>query len=262
MSTNQKLRGLSIKVGPLGENDRLLTLLSETQGVIRLAIPGGRKPTSKLIATSPLNFLELHVVGKKDLKKATQIKVIKSYANLGKSIEKLSGAHAITELILILFGNNEPQTEILNTVLTHLNRLDNPKSKGSISLSSLAITVQSYIHLLALGGYSIPVQTCCRTGTNLNPPIGKWDWRCSLIPDEGIAIGNIYNSFIQLNPSELALLQRLFQDNLPIANNGEIMGPTIVWLKLLSIIECWIEANLSKKILSFQLLKEVVGNNI
>ena len=62
MSSNQRMKGLSLKVGPLGESDRLLTILSEENGVSKLAIPGARKPKSRLGSTSPLNFLDLHVV--------------------------------------------------------------------------------------------------------------------------------------------------------------------------------------------------------
>ena len=78
MSLTQRVKGLSLKVGPLGENDRLLTLLSEENGISRLAIPGARKPKSRLGATSPINFLDLHIVGRKNLKRVTQIKIIKS----------------------------------------------------------------------------------------------------------------------------------------------------------------------------------------
>ena len=60
MNSEQLLEGLALKVGPLGENDRLLTLLSEEEGITRLAVPGARKPRSKFAAATPLTFLDLH----------------------------------------------------------------------------------------------------------------------------------------------------------------------------------------------------------
>ncbi|MBA4734208.1 MAG: recombination protein O N-terminal domain-containing protein, partial [Synechococcus sp.] len=36
------LVGLALKVGPLGEHDRLLSLLSDAEGVTRVAVPGAR----------------------------------------------------------------------------------------------------------------------------------------------------------------------------------------------------------------------------
>jgi len=42
--SDTSLEGLALRVQPLGENDRLLTLLSETEGLSRLAVPGSRRP--------------------------------------------------------------------------------------------------------------------------------------------------------------------------------------------------------------------------
>ena len=63
------------------------------------------------------------------------------------------------------------------------------------------------------------------------------------------------NAEIQLNPSELALLQRLLGPQLPKQRNGELMGPKEVWLKLLAVIECWIENHLQRKISSLNMLR-------
>jgi len=261
MSVNQRMKGLSLKVGPLGENDRLVTILSEEKGVSRLAIPGARRPKSKLGATSPFNFLDLHIVGKKDLKRVTQIKIIKSFGNLGKNIETLSAAQAISELVMIMVGNEDPQKDLLKLVLIHLNRLNELHNTEFNSLEALAISIQSCIHLLALGGYCLPLQQCCHSGSKLIPPIGEWNWVCSFIPQEGFAIGSIQNASSKLNPSELALLQRLLLDKLPFHSNGKLLGPKNVWLKLLTIVETWIETHLQKKITSLQMMREVIISN-
>ena len=63
MSLGKIITGLALKVGPLGENDRLLTLLTHEHGILRIAVPGARRPKSKLAATSSLTFLELQVGG-------------------------------------------------------------------------------------------------------------------------------------------------------------------------------------------------------
>ena len=57
MSGEKRLQGLALKVGPLGEHDRLLTLLSDEAGVVRLAVPGARRPRSSLAAAVPLRPL-------------------------------------------------------------------------------------------------------------------------------------------------------------------------------------------------------------
>ena len=261
MTLTQRVQGLSLKVGPLGENDRLLTLLTDENGITRLAIPGARKPKSRLAATSPFNFLDLHIVGKKNLKRVTQIKILKSYGNLGKYIETLSAAQAMSELIIIMVGNENPQRDLLKVVLLHLNRLDDLHKTEFDSLLALAISVQSCIHLLALGGYCLPLQNCCRSGAKLIPPIGEWSWKCSFIPQEGFAIGTIPNATIELNPSELALLQRLLLEKIPFHSNGNLLGPKNVWLKILNVVEAWIDVNLQKRITSLAMIREVLISN-
>ena len=63
-----KLEGLCIKASPLGENDRLITILTDEQGIVRLAVPGARRPKSSLAAATPLTYLSLQIFGKRDLK--------------------------------------------------------------------------------------------------------------------------------------------------------------------------------------------------
>lgn len=254
------LQGLSLKVGPLGENDRLLTLLTAQEGIARFAVPGARKPKSSLSAAAPLTFLELLVGGKSSLRRIRQIKVLRSFSKLGEKLESLSAAQAFAELSLLLVGNNDPQPEILKTILIHLARLENPEAEDFESIVTLAICVQSCIHLLALGGYGIPVQRCCITNDPLEPPLGNWDWKCSLIPESGIKIGHLKESKIILNASELALLQILFKQNLPIKKNGDLLGPKETWLKLLKLIEIWVETHLNSHIHSLEMLRKVVAD--
>ena len=47
-----RLKGLCIKASPLGENDRLITILTDEQGIVRLAVPGARRPKSSLAAAT------------------------------------------------------------------------------------------------------------------------------------------------------------------------------------------------------------------
>tara|TARA_Y100001968_G_C19453774_1_gene770685 strand:+ start:11671 stop:12492 length:822 start_codon:yes stop_codon:yes gene_type:complete len=261
LTSENRIKGLSLKVGPLGEHDRLLTILSDKEGIIRLAIPGARRPKSSLAATSPLTFLDLHVFGKSSLKKVRQIKVLRSYSKLGQCIETLAAAQALTELILMLVANNDPQPNILDTVLIHLERLESIKNNANKELVTLAHCVQSCVHILALGGYCIPLQTCARSGMRLEPPLGEWEWKCSFFPQEGFVIGDIPAAEVQLNPSELALLQRLLNPNIPMNRNGEIIGPKKVWLKLLLVLEIWINNHLPKKVRSLQMLREVISSS-
>ena len=56
MNGESRLEGLCIKASPLGENDRLITILTDDLGILRLAAPGARRPKSSLTSASPLTY--------------------------------------------------------------------------------------------------------------------------------------------------------------------------------------------------------------
>ncbi len=257
MSKTRTIRGLPLKIGPLGEYDRLLTLLSNEEGLTRLSVPGARRPKSNLSAALPLNFLEVQISGRHGLQRISQLKIVRSFNQLGQKLETLSAAQTISELSLRLVSLNDPIPGFLHTILIHFDRLEKKCITYKESpLIAVATCVQASIHLLALGGYGLPIQKCCKTDAPLDPPIGNWDWRCSLIPEEGFAIGPKTNATIELNPSELALLQRLLRPELPIKQNGELMGPKEVWIKLLDVVDYWTKTHLSRSLYSLKMLKD------
>lgn len=255
---DRRLTGLALKVGPLGEHDRLLTMLSAEAGVIRLAVPGARRPRSSLAAAVPLTQLELQVVGRRGLPRVRQLRVEHNFGAVGQRLDTLSAAQALAELCMALVEGDDPLEGMLEAVVIHLERLEAISRASDDAAHALASVVQACVHLLALGGYGLPLQSCCRSGAPLIPPIGQWDWRCSLIADEGLAIGSQPGAAVQLNPSELALLQRLPRTELPRRRDGELMGPVSVWLRLLSVVECWIRCHLPRPVRSLAMLREAV----
>ncbi len=250
----RRLHGLVLKVGPLGEQDRLLSLLSDAEGVTRLAVPGARRPKSSLAAAAPLTLLELQVGGRSGLARVRQLRVQRSFSRLGRHLETLAAAQALCDLCLQLAAD-DPIEGLLATVLLHLERLEQLGDDRTLVLAS---TVQATVHLLTLGGYGLPWQTCCLSGVPLEPPLGQWDWRCSLLPEDGFAIDNQPGAAITLNPSELALLQRLTRADLPRKQTGELMGPEPVWLRLLAVVEIWIRTHLSRRSRALAMLRETV----
>lgn len=254
----ERLDGLALNSRPLGESDRLLTVLSETHGLSRLAVPGARKPRSSLAAAVPLAHLQLQVGGRSGLRRVRQLRVLHNYSQLAQRLETLAAAQALAELCLALVPTDEPVPGMLTTVLMHLGRLELLVRDRSDNLEALAVAVQATVHLLALGGYALPLSSCCRSGAALEPPVGTWEWRCSLLPGEGFAVGAIAGARVVLNASELALLQRLPRAALPRRRDGALMGPQPVWLHLLELLECWCGEHLSRRPRSFRLLRQGV----
>ena len=257
MSGESRVQGLCIKASPLGESGRLITVLTDEQGIIRLAAKGARRPKSSLAAASPLTYLSFQIFGNRSLKSVRQIKIIKSYNGLGKNIECLAAAQAITELTFLLVGNNDKQQNYLSSVLIHLDRIYEYEVENQQDFKMLSMSIQSLVHLLAIGGVNIPVNFCCKTGNQIIPPLGNWNWQCYYLPNEGFSIIEDTNSILNLNASEIALLRRLIFPDLPIKSNGELLGPKKVWLRILSVVESWISVQLEKELSSLKMLREL-----
>ncbi|EDY38457.1 DNA repair protein RecO [Cyanobium sp. PCC 7001] len=250
-----QLEGLALSCRPLGESDRLLTLLSEEDGLTRLAVPGARKPRSSLAAAVPLAHLRLQVGGRSGLRRVRQLRVVRNYSQLAERLETLAAAQALAELCLGLVPGDAPAPGMLGSMLMQLGRLEQQVRERSDSLEALALAVQGSVHLLALGGYALPLVQCSRTGQRLDPPLGNWDWRCSLVPSEGFVLGAVAGARVVLNASELALLQRLPRPALPRRRDGSLMGPEAVWLHLLELVECWCGEHLQRRPRAFRLLR-------
>ncbi|MFZ9270805.1 MAG: DNA repair protein RecO [Prochlorococcaceae cyanobacterium] len=256
----QTLEGLVLSSKPLGEHDRLLVLLSNTGGLLRLAAPGARKPKSSLAAAAALAHLRVQISGSRGLRRIRQLQVLHHFGGLGTRLETLSAAQALAELAQALVPEGSPAPELLADLLNQLSRLELLVEEREPQLETLAVLVQGVVHLLALGGFALPLQSCAMSGAPLQPPIGDWSWRCSLLPAEGLVIGALPQAPVQLNASELALLQRLPRPHVPRRRDGALLGPEAVWLHLLQLLECWCREHLSKRIRSLALLRSCYGN--
>jgi len=255
VSPDGRLEGLSLKCGALGENDRLLTLLSDAEGLSRLAVPGARRPRSSLAAAVPLSLLLLQVSGGSGLRRVRQLKVLRSFSQLAQRLETLAAAQALSELCLQLVPSGDGVAGVLDDLLMQLGRLELVVKDQQDNLEALAITVQGSVHLLALGGYGLPLQSCARSGQALEPPLGNGDWRCSFLPNCGLVVGAEAGAVLVLNASELALLQRLPRPGLPRRQDGTLIGPVPVWLRLLQLVEVWWGEHLGRRCRSLSLLR-------
>jgi DNA repair protein RecO (recombination protein O) len=184
-------------------------------------------------------MLRLEVSGGRGLRRVRQLEVVRNFGTLALRLETLAAAQALAELCLQLVPTGDGVAGMLDDLLLQLGRLELVVKDCQPNLEALAIAVQGSVHLLALGGYALPLQNCARSGEALDPPLGDRDWRCSLLPGEGVLIGAVAGAVLVLSASELALLQRLPRPALPRRRDGELMGPPSVWLRLLQLVEAW-----------------------
>lgn len=176
MSRTYKATGINLKSMPLGEADRLVTILTQEFGLVRAVAPGARKHNSKLGGRSGLFVVnELLIAKGRSLDKITQAETIESYPALSQDLGKLAASQYLAEMVMCQALSEQPQAELFCLLNEHLQRLEQlPKASGYLILAHLAHAV---FHLLALAGITPQVQACCLTQHPLTPDFSSPDWQ-------------------------------------------------------------------------------------
>ncbi len=176
MSRTYKATGINLKSMPLGESDRLLTILTREFGLIRAVAPGARKHLSRLGGRSGLFVVnDLLIASGRSLDKITQAETLESYPGLSLDLGKLAASQYLGEMVLAQALSEQPQEELFCLLNEHLRRLERlPNTRSSLVLAHLTHAV---FHLLAWAGITPQVQVCCLTQLPLTPDFTAPDWR-------------------------------------------------------------------------------------
>lgn len=202
MSRTYKATGINLKSMPLGETDRLLTILTREFGLIQAVAPGARKHHSKLGGRSELFVVnELLIANGRSLDKITQAETVETYPKLGDNLLKLTASQYLAELVLCHALSEQSQEELFCLLTEHLRRIEQiPKITVNRSLIVLAYLAHAVFHTLALAGIAPQVRLCCLTQQPLTPDLQTPEWRVGF----SNAAGGIVN---------LLALARLRTDN-------------------------------------------------
>ena len=240
MSRTYKVTGINLKSMPLGESDRLLTILTREFGLIRAVAPGSRKHLSKLGGRSGLFVVnELLMASGRSLDKITQAETLESYPGLSQDLGKLAASQYLAEIVLAQALSEQPQEELFCLLNEHLSRLERlPKTKISLVLAYLSHAV---FHLLALAGITPQVQVCCLTQRILTPDFTDPDYRVGFSVSAG---GTVSLQALGRTPTSPAPSKRYLQRGpdafsraSPIPSKGGIVAeestgyPTVVHLQ-------------------------------
>ncbi|MER3493750.1 MAG: DNA repair protein RecO [Mastigocladus sp. ERB_26_2] len=175
MSRTYKATGINLKAQAFGESDRLVTVLTQEFGLIRVIAPGSRKHNSSLGGRSAMFVVnELLIAKGRSLDKITQAQTVKSYPGLAQDLVKLVASQYLAEIALCQALSEHPQAELYELLNEHLERLENLPSTAS---SVVAHLTHGVFQLLALAGLTPQVQICCLTGRTLKPDFQDPHWR-------------------------------------------------------------------------------------
>ncbi len=189
MTRTYKATGINLKSAPIGESDRVLTVLTREFGLIRAVAPGVRKQRSSIGGRSELFVVnELLIAKGRSLDKITQASTVESYPGLSRNLGKLCAAQYLAELAIASALSDEPQEELFLLLGEHLSRLEGLSDRTEIQSAALLMAHldQGIFHLLALAGLAPQVQVCCATRHPLNPNFSDPKWQTGFsIPSGG-----------------------------------------------------------------------------
>lgn len=168
-----KVTGINLKGMPLGEYDRLLTILTPERGLVRVTAPGVRKPKSKIGGRSNLFTVNQLLIDRgRTLDRIAQAETIASYPGLSQDLGKLAAGQYLAELALFQALSDQPQADLFYALNEHLGRLERLQlgsDRERAIAPLLAHLCHGIYHLLAIAGLAPQVQQCSLSRRPLEP---------------------------------------------------------------------------------------------
>lgn len=156
-----QVQGINLKGIPLGEHDRLLTVLTREMGLIRVVAVGARRHQSGMSARSMMFMVNDLVLAKgRGLDRIKQCDLVQGFRGISQNFLKLTCAQYWGEIALKQALSEQPQEELFLVLVEHLTRLDSCDPE-----QVWAFLVHGVYHLLAIAGFAPLVHSCCLTQT-------------------------------------------------------------------------------------------------
>ena len=151
--------GLVIKEMNVGESDRLVTLFTRENGIIRAFASGAKNIKSKKgAATSLLTYSSFTILKKKDSYRIYEATPIAMFFSLGCDIETISLCQYFCELAFNFGEENSPNEELLRLILNSLNFITKLK-KNPILIKAI-----TELRIASICGYSPNLVACENCG--------------------------------------------------------------------------------------------------
>lgn len=159
-----KTRALVLRSRPLGERDRLLTLLTRERGKLSAVAPGARKVKSKLAAGVDYFTCGVFLLYRgRSLYTVNQLEIETSFAQIRGNIKAYACGMYLCELVAKLVEEGQPVPSIFNLLLKCLSCLNEENVDGEILARFFELK------LLSLLGYRPHLTGCLHCGDESGP---------------------------------------------------------------------------------------------
>lgn len=182
-----KTRGIIIKRTNLGETDRIVTILTDNHGLIRVVAKGVRKTLSKLAGhMEPFCVTDLLIAEGRNLDVVTGAVVKKCHLNLRNSLERTQTAYYLAEIVDRMLAERDPHEdifELLDETLEHLNS-EPPK----------LLTSYFELNFLAATGFHPELNKCVHCHKNLCLDKNRFDFSSGGVVCEDCGQGKVISN--------------------------------------------------------------------
>ncbi len=163
--------GINLKSFPLGEADKVLTILTREHGLIRAVAKGARKAKAQLGGRSELFVVnELLLSRGRTLDRLTQAESLESYPRLSRDLRKLTVSQYWAEVVLYQTPSHDPDAPLFDLFCQRLAHL----VEAEPGLPVLIHLVYGVMQFLSLSGVAPQVDCCCISGELIVPErLGK-----------------------------------------------------------------------------------------
>ena len=158
--------GLIIREQNIGEKDKLVTVLSESHGVIKAFVHGAKDiKSSKSAATGLLSYSKLTFHKRKENYLISDAKTVKIFTGLRNSIENMYLAQYFCELAGSVCPKEQESKEQLRLILNALYLLSENKRSASVVKPCVEL------RLMCLSGYMPDIMMCSQCGEYEKDPM-------------------------------------------------------------------------------------------
>ncbi len=151
--------GLILKEQNIGEKDKLVTVLTRHNGLVRAFVRGAKSVKNrKNSSTGMFCFSKLSLYKTKDTYIIDEAEPIELFFELRNDLEKLSLAQYFSELVLTLVQEDEPAEDYLRLILNSLHFL--AKSK----MPNEQVKAITELRIMCIAGFMPNLVACDRCG--------------------------------------------------------------------------------------------------
>ncbi len=151
--------GLILKEQNIGEKDKLVTVLTRHNGLVRAFVRGAKSVNNrKNSSTGMFCFSKLCLYKTKESYIIDEAEPIELFFELRNDLEKLALAQYFSELIITLVQEDEPAEDYLRLILNSLHFL----AKGKMPTEQVKAITE--LRLMCIAGYMPNLVACDRCG--------------------------------------------------------------------------------------------------